>query len=515
MRFFNSVKNLFVSWFSQLFIIAATFITRYYFVQVLGSEYLGINGLFANILSMLSLADLGIGVAISCSLYKPLEENDVETLKSIMSFFRRIYRIIGAVIICAGIAIAPFLRFFIKEIPAGMDNLYVDYILYVLYIGVSYFTSYKSILIIADQKKYIDTVNYCFWFTCTNVLQIIVLQTTANYSLFLLVQLVCVIIQCVIISGIADRMYPFLKEKNAAKIGAADLAVIKKNTFGMIFQKLGSTVVGATDNLVISRFIGLKMVGLYANYFSIINAVNMLMSQIFTAIVASVGNFNLSASREDMEDVFQKTLFINFWAYGFASISLYNLLNPFITLWLGGKYVLTKDIVFILCLNFYLNGMRQSVLNFRNALGVYWEDRMKPVVEAVVNLLVSIVLVKFFGMMGVFLGTTISVLAVTLWWEPHTLYRYGIRLPMRSYFISYWKYFFYAAAALLATACCNYYFGIVKVYSNVYLEFLLRLLLSVGIVNLLFFIFSFRTEEYRGLAGMVKNLIASKKKKCE
>lgn len=501
MRFFNSMRNLIASWLGQGFIIIATFVTRYYFVKILGTEYLGINGLFANILSILSLAELGIGVSISYSLYQPLAKGDTKTLKAIMQLFKKFYYAVGSMILVLGIAITPFITLFIKEVPPNMSDLHIDYMLYVINIGISYFFSYKAIIIIADQKKYIDEVNYCFWFTCLNIFQIIFLVYTKSYIIYLVLQIVFTLFQNITISKIADRRYPFLKEKNIEKLSKEEINTIQRNSFAMIFQKLGTTVVNATDNLVLSKFVGLIIVGLYANYFSILNAVNMLVSQMFSAIAASVGNFNLSASREEIERVFQKTLLINAWSYGFASIALFNLFNPLITIWLGNDYLLSKTIVFVICINFYLNGMRQSVQNFRNALGIYWQDKFKPIIEALINLVVSVVLVQFLGTAGVFLGTTVSVLSVTLWWEPHTLYKHGFCLSMKKYLIRFWVYFLVMITALTITCSVDRF-----IVGSGILVLILQILVTSVVSNLIFLICYGKTKEFRGLLEMIKSL---------
>lgn len=502
MRFLNSVRNLIASWAGQIVIVIATFITRYYFINILGAEYLGIHGLFANVLSLMSLAELGIGVSVGYSLYQPLADGNIKILKAIMQLFRKFYYVVGTFILTAGILVTPFLDLFIKEMPANSTEIYMDYILYVISIGSSYFFSYKVIIIIADQKKYINDLNYCFWFTLQNIFQIVFLIVTKSYMVYLILQILFTFFQNIMISVMADRRYPFLKEKGTEELPQNEISTIKKNSAAMIFQKLGTTIVNATDNLVISKFVGLITVGIYANYFSVLNAVNMLVSQMFSAITASVGNYNLSASRKDIEDVFQKALLINSWAYGFASIMLFQLFNPLISLWLGKDYLFSKDILFLICLNFYFNGMRQSVQNFRNALGIYWQDKFKPVVEAALNLVISIVFVHICSTAGVFIGTLVSVLAVTIWWEPHTLYKNGFKMPMKRYLVRFWLYFVVMMTSFVITLYINKFIAGDNIPS-----FLFRALITAAVSNLFFFLFYMRTTEFRALKKMVFELV--------
>lgn len=515
MRFFNSVRNLLVSWIGQAFIVIATFVTRYFFVFALGAqgkEYLGISGLFSNILSVLSLAELGIGLAISYSLFRPLEENDTETVKSIMHLFKGIYYGVGLFILVAGALLCPFLEYFIKEIPADItiQQIRVYFLLYVGNIGISYFFSYKATLLIADQKKYIDQINYCFWFTCLNVTQIIFLILKPDYFIYLALQIVFTLFQNVCISYIADKKYPFLKDRNVQPVKREVGNTIKKNTFAMIFQKLGNIVVNATDNIVLSKFMGLAIVGVYTNYYSVLNAVNMLVSQLFSAIASSVGNYNVTASEKEVEDVFQKALFVNFWAYGVATTCLFCALNPLIIIWLGKDYILPLNIVLVLCINFYLNGMRQSVVNFRNAMGIYWQDKMKPIVEAVINLSVSVVLVIRYGTVGVFIGTTVSIIAVTCWWEPHTLYRYGFKCSMKYYYKKYIKYLITSMVVFGITAVVVQnmnYEGIV--------DLLMKGMTGLIITNLVYIIIYAKTKEFQELLKYVLQLKIQLQKRKE
>lgn len=505
MRFLNSIRNLIASWTGQIIIVIATFITRYYFINILGAEYLGIHGLFANVLSILSLAELGIGVSVGYSLYQPLADNNTKVLKAIMQLFRKFYFIVGIFILAVGIAITPFLSLFIKEMPANISEIYIDYILYVISIGSSYFFSYKVIIIIADQRKYINDLNYCFWFTLQNIAQIVLLLFTKSYTIYLVLQIMFIFFENLMISFIADRRYPFLKDNDSEELSKKEVDTIKKNSFAMIFQKLGTTVVNATDNLVLSKFIGLITVGIYANYYSILNAVNMLVSQLFSAITASVGSYNLSASRKDIEDVFQKTLLVNTWAYGFAAIALYQLFNPLIILWLGSDYLFPMNILFIICLNFYFNGMRQSVQNFRNALGIYWQDKFKPIIEAFINFAVSIALVHVWGTIGVFMGTLVSVLAVTIWWEPHTLYKNGFALPMKKYLIRFWLYFAVMITAFTLTTYVNTF-----ITGSDVTDFVFRGIVTVLVSNLFFFLCYMWTNEFRDLVRMIASLVRNR-----
>ncbi|MGN0343228.1 MAG: hypothetical protein ACI4DO_10595 [Roseburia sp.] len=506
MRFVRVIKNLLSSWAAQVILMIITFVTRYFFLMYLGTVYLGLNGLFSNVLSLLRLAELGIGVAISYSLYQPLKDQDHEKIKSIMLLFKRCYTFAAIAIFVVGVALIPVLPSIIKDMPTDMPNIYLYYVLYVAGVSADYIFSYKAVLVNADQKRYLEQTNYSFWYSAMSIVQVVSLALWRSYTVYLVLQVVFTLGQHYCLAKIVDKRYPFMKEKNIGPLDSGTMSSIKKNTLALAFQKLGTVIVNATDNIVLSKYIGLVVVGLYSNYFSIINAINMLVSQIFSAMTASVGDFNLYVDKKEVTKVFYTTYWINFWSYGFCSIALACLLDPFIQVWLGGKYLMETSVVVLLCVNFYLNGMRQSVQNFRMAVGIYWQDKMKPVVEAAVNLVVSIILAQKLGTLGVFLGTTVSVLAVTIWWEPHTLYRYGFDAGMGKY---YGKTLLYLLVTAAAGAGTYYLCGLIP--GNGLLTLAGKLVVVALVPNVIFLLISCRTSEFRMFVSMLRATVSKKR----
>lgn len=503
MRIISSIKNLIFAFGGQFLGIIISFIARIVFLKILTTEYLGLNGLFTNILTILSLAELGIGLAMNFSLYKPLAEQNKEKIKSLMYLYKKAYMIIGFVILILGVAISPLLPFFIKEMPNIPENIYLIYILFVVNTGISYFFSYKRALIISDQKRYISTIyRYGFYFVL-NVAQIIALILTKNYILFLVLQAIFTLVENICISIKADKMYPYLKEKNIEKLAIEEKREIKKNVFAMVFHKVGAILVNATDNIIISKFLGLVWTGLYANYYFIINALNTVIGQIFSSVIASVGNLGATEDKEKLYDVFKKTFFINFWIFGFCSICLYILFNHFITLWIGEQYLISIGIVLILVIMFYMSGMRTSVVTFKEALGLFWYDRYKPIFEVVINLSVSIILVQKIGLAGVFIGTIVSTLTTVFWIEPLVLYKYGFKGNLLEYFKLYFKYTIITIiVGAITILIINTLFT-----STTIISFIGKLLLSIGIPNLCFVLLFRKTEEFRYFENLANVLI--------
>lgn len=504
MRIKSSAKNLTFAVIGQLLGLFISFFSRIVFIQFLGAEYLGLNGLFSNILTILSLVELGIGPAITFSLYKPLAEKDVEKIKSLMMLFRKTYITIGFIILLIGCFIAPFLELFIKSTP-DIPHLHLIYLLFVTNSAVSYFYSYKRTLIISDQKRYIATIYRYSFFILLNITQIIVLYLTKSYILFLICQIVATLTENIMISKKANRLYPFLREKNIKKIDKTTMAEIKRNIRAMIAHKTGGVVVNTTDNLIISKFIGLVQVGLYSNYQLIINALNIITGQIFSSITASVGNLGATETNERKKFIFQVIYLINFWVFSTISICLIILVNPFIELWIGKEYVLKTSVVLVIILNFYLSGMRKSVLTFKEALGIFWHDRYKPIFEATINIVTSLYFVQYFGMLGVFIGTTISTISTVFWIEPYVLYKYGFESPVKSYYIRYFLYSGITVVTLFITFSLTSFFDDVNL-----INFFIKAVICLTVPNLLYLILFFKTKEFQYLYNILNKFLFKK-----
>lgn len=439
MRSKSSAKNLVVALIGQAFGLIISFIARIIFVKFLSDEYLGLNGLFTNLLTMLSLVELGVGSALVYSLYKPLADGDNEKVKSLMDLYRKAYNIIGGVVLIIGILFIPFYRYLISEVPS-ISHLDFIYILFVLNTAISYFYSYKRSLIICDQKRYIATIyRYVFYFLL-NVFQIIVLFLTHNYILYLITQVVFTWLENICISIKADRMYPYLKDKNIKKLDKKELNTISKNVRAMLFHKIGGVVVNSTDNILISKLVGLIAVGMYSNYYLITSALDTITAQFFNAITASVGNLGACTNSKKVKETFNTTFFLNYLIYGVITVCLLILFNPFIEVWLGKKYLFDFGVVLVITICFYLKGIRKTCLTFKDALGLFWQDRYKPIIESIINLVASIILGIRYGVLGIFMGTIISTVTTSLWIEPYVLYKYYFKKNIIDYLYRFIKY---------------------------------------------------------------------------
>jgi O-antigen/teichoic acid export membrane protein len=489
----------------QLGGVLVNLLARVFFLHYLNQTYLGLNGLFTNVLTMLSLVELGVGPAMAYSLYKPLADHDTERIKSHMAFYKKAYITIGLAIALLGLLFLPFYTVFMDEVP-DIPHLNVIYLLFVANTVVSYFYSYKRSLIVCDQKKYIETTVHYGAYFILNVVQIIFLALTKNYVVFLVLQVLSTWLENLILARKADKLFPYLKEKNVKPMDKADSQVIFRNVAAMSMHKIGAVVVNSTDNILISKLIGLATAGLYSNYYTIIHPLQTITNQIFESIVASVGNLTATVKGGDLghlKETFNDVFFFAFWIFTFCSICLLNLLHPFIEfIWLRNSgWLLDQRTLYVLVLNFYLYGMRRPVLTFRDATGAFWNDRFKPIFESIINLVASIFLAKRFGISGIFLGTLVSTVTTSLWVEPLVLYHNVFYLPLKDYFVRFFGYTAVGVAICIVTTwLCN-----LVGYSL--LSILFRGLLCVIVPNLLLLLVFCRTKEFRYFWTLAKGML--------
>lgn len=492
---------MFSAFAGQSISLLASLISRYVFARYMSQEYMGLSGLFTNILTMLSLVELGVGPAITFSLYKPLAEGDTEKVKSLMHLFQTAYRIIGGVVLVLGALFTPFYPFFIKD-TGGVDHLTVIYWLYVLNTGISYFYSYKISLITADQNQYIRNIGHYAFFVLMNIGQAVILILTQNYILFLIMQVFCTFAENLTLSIVADRMYPYLKDKNIQPLTKETTAPIVRNIKAMIMHKVGSIAVNSTDNLLITKFLGLSMSGVYSNYSLIIVAIRNILGKVFSSVIASVGNINALDDKEKVTLVFYRVFFLSFWLFAFCGVCLGCLLQPFIELVFGKQYLFDNWTVIVLVFCFYTYGMRNAPNVVREAAGLYYKDWFKPLLEASVNLISSIILLKKFGVVGVFLGTIISTVFVNAWIEALIVYKYVLHKPFRSFLMQYLLFFVsFTLAYYLTNLCCSYF------RSATILTLIIRLLICIAVPNTLFCLLYRKREELHYFKQLITSIL--------
>lgn len=496
-----SARNTTVAMTARIIAILTGYFTRVVFTHTLSEDYVGINGLFTDILNVLALSELGVGTAITYALYKPVSQGDVEKQKSLMRLYRKFYRIVAAIVLAAGLLVVPFLGVLIKDQPQ-VDHLLLIYLMYLLNSALSYLMIYKRTLVDAHQLSYIGVLYQTGSWVIQSLVQIAVLYFTGNYILFLAVLILCTVGGNLAISRKADRLYPYLRDKEVKPLPAGEKKDIFQNIRAMLMHKTGNVLVNNTDNLLLSALVGTLSVGRYSNYFLIIGSVRQVLEQMFQGITASVGNLGVKENKERIRRIFEASFFIGQWMFGLTAICMYEIIDAFVEVSFGAQYVFPKEVTLILCLNFYLMGMRQASLVFRDSMGIFKYDRYKAIPEAVINLTVSLVLGRMWGTAGVFLGTMVSTVTTSLWVEPYMLYKHRLQTSSKPYFV---RYLVYASITFLLwwgedLLCRN-------ITGSLWAICALRFLLCFAATNLVFWVLYHRTKEFRLLLQKAKEIV--------
>ena len=502
MRTKNSVKNTLISFITNGLTIIIGLIAQKIFIDILGEEYLGINGLFTNIISMLGIVELGIGSAIIYNLYKPIAENNTPKIKALMKFYKKCYHIIALVVLIFGLSITPFLNYFVGEVEINID-LKLVYILFVIDIVCSYLLSYKRSIINANQQNYIVNFVHIGYLIFLNLFQILILVFTKNYYFYLIIKIGMRLLENIVITIIANHLYSFLNDGDEVKLDDNTKKDIFKKVKALFFHKIGSFIVLGTDNLIISRFLGIVQVGLYSNYYLIINAVQTLFGQIINVLTPSVGNLLVENNKKKNYDIFKKVRFLNFWIACFSGVSLLVIMDSFISIWIGEKYILPLLVLVVLVFNYYQKSMRSSYMVFKEGAGIYYEDRFVPIVESIVNIIASIALCKLFGLAGVFMGTIISGFALWCFSYPKYVYK---KLFNRKY-SDYAKETIGYILLFVLIASGTYYLSTLINFSNIYLEFISNVVIALVIPNLIMLLIFCRTDNFKYYLNLIKSFV--------
>lgn len=499
-----SVINSTVSAGSYLLKILLSFFLRTYFIHLLGVNILGLNGLFTNILSFLSLAELGIGTSIVYELYQPIATGDKESVKSLMKLYKKAYEFIGVMIAIIGTLVAIFLPLMIKD-GNVTTQVYLYYFLFLANSVVSYFFTYKRSLLNANQMYYKTIINDFIFYIVGALLQLVVLVQFQSYIGYLLIQIGVTLFSNISISYIVNKAYPFLSEKNVKKVDATVLQELKKNIVGNISSQIGSVVVLGSDNILLSSFVGLSVVGIYSNYTMITNAVKGVMQQVTGSIIPSVGNLIVSENSKRIIEFFGTYLFINSSISFVSGVSLYALINNFVKLWVGSSFVLSNFTVVLIAVYLTVLMYQGAVRTFISGYGLFWKQRWKPIFEACTNLLLSILFLLEFklGINGVLLATIFSSILVVMWYEPYLLFKYGFKASVFDYFkttiIFYLKFGLSIIIVQLSTNVINTLFTVTNFIE--FIKFSTIQLLVVFTLYILLFGFNFRM---RRLISIIK-----------
>ena len=499
----SAVKNIAFGQIGNLITQILNFVLRTVFIDYLGDTLNGVNALYTGILSVLSMAELGIGTALNYSLYKPVADKDYEKIKSYMQLYKKAYMIIGIVIAAVGLLLSPFLPWLVKQ-PEGIAirDLTLYYYIFLFNTVSSYFVAYKYSLVNAEQKNYIQTNILTVTKMITVSLQIVVVLVTGNFYIYLLTAAGVELIQKIFVTVYLNYKYPYLRDKDVKKLTKEETGEIATKTKALVFHKVGDVARLQTDSMIISAFINVTVTGFVDNYNMVLNSIANVVNIFFNSVISGFGNLIATESKERQYQMFKVYRFAACWIYGFTAIGFSILLTPFIVLWKGETRALAYVVVICILVDFYFKGERIVLSNFKTAAGVFEQDKYLALIQGVVNLIISIVLVQSIGLVGVYIGTIVSGLIANIT-KPIIIYRVILERPVKGYFFDFIKYVTLIGAVFILLTGIKSLVMTQITLASFAVMFLIICVLFNGIFLLLFG----RTDEFGYLWGIVKEKI--------
>ncbi len=497
-RIAHAKQNILFGYIGQAATAVMSFILRRIFILHLSETLLGINSTYTNILSILSMAELGIGTALNFALYAPVAQGDTEKVKAYMQMYRRAYRTIAIVVAVVGLMFAPFLKYLIKE-PEGvtLTQLTVYYLIFLFNTVSTYLVAYKYSLVNAEQKNYIQTNIITVTKIITVLCQIAVLVLTESFLVFLLTDAIIQLVQKIFVSRYLDARYPLLSQPVTAPLSGEERSAVWKKTRALLWHRIGDVLRLQTDALIISSMIQVAVAGFIDNYVLVITTVSNFVGIIFNSVISGFGNLIATESRERQKELFQVYRFCAAWIYGFSATGFVVLLSPLIRLWLGDGWVLPQTVVLLILADYYFKGDRIVNSNFKTAAGVFEQDKYLAMLQGIVNLVLSILLVQKIGLAGIYIGTVVSGLIANVT-KPFIIYRTCFDEGPGSYFADSAKYFATVCiAVLLCGGACSLIIREVTVP-----RFAVSMLVVTVIFNALFAALFYRRKEFSYLMGI-------------
>ena len=478
-------------------------VLRSVFIRNLGDTLIGVNDLYAAILSVLALAELGIGTALHYSLYAPVAHGKIEKVKSYMRLYKKAYILIGCTIGVIGIALSPFLPYLAKMPDGGADiavrDLTLYYFIFLFNTVSTYFVAYKYSLVNAEQKNYIHSNIITITRVITVLVQLLVIVFTKNFYLYLLSAAFIELAQKIFANFYLNRLYPYLTDKNVEKLSNEETQIVVTKTKALVLMKLGDVMRTQTGGIIVSAFINVKLWSFVVNYNTVINFVTSFVDIIFNNVISSFGNLIATESKEKQYLMFRIYRFVACWIYGFAAVGFFILLTPFVHFWVGSERVLSTTVVTLLILDFYFKGDRVVLFNFKTAAGVFEPDRYLPLIQGIVNLVISLSLVHKYNLIGVFVGTVISGLLANLV-RPGIIYRICFGMTAARYYLDWLKYVVITSVIL----ALSYIASIIILNKLTILSFIIMAFAVTIIFNGIFIGLFWKSEEFRYLFRMVK-----------
>lgn len=436
----NTLKILISNIVSLIIITLLNFVVRKVLLDYFTISYFGLNSLCNQLIGMLSLAELGVGAALTYSLYKPIAENNIGVLKSLIDLYKKFYAYIALTVAIIGVILSFFLSSFVKN-SLPNEVIYPVFYLWLLNSVITYLIGYKRVLLFAHQKEYKTIIVDSILKIISLIIQLVIVIFTQNFLLFVSVVVVFSVLGNIIISVIVNRDYSYVFAADKLSLPKSYISSIKKNTKAVFLHKIGDFAIRSSDSLILSYIMTLSVVGIYSNYILIIGVVSNLLIKVFNSATASIGNLLCTDENGTSYKLYRFFHFINYILVTFLLLGFYFSINPFIVLWIGDEFLLSEFDIALMCIFYFLQFMRFSLGSFKVAGGIYDQDKFLPLIEAFVAIGLSLILVPKFNVAGLLIAKILSSLVVPFWSRPYYVYKYVFNRHIKEYFIELLKYF--------------------------------------------------------------------------
>lgn len=501
----NAARNVIFGVLLRIYSMIMPFIMRTAMIYLLGVEYLGLNSLFSSVLQVLNLAELGVGSAMVFSMYKPIAEDDSKTICALMKLYRFYYRIIGGVVLVAGLIILPFIpRLISGNVPEDL-NVYVLFLLNLLATVFTYWLfAYRNSILNAYQR--IDVISKITIFTSTiqYILQLFVLFVFHNYYYYVLSILGTQILNNIITAVVSRKMYPSYVPKG--QLPKCEIKSINQRVKDVFTSKVGGTILNSADTIVISSFLGLKILAVYQNYYYIMSAVMAIFTIFFNSITAGIGNSLITENIEKNYNDYKKVTLMTFIAMGLCMSEMLMLYQPFMLIWVGKELMLDSPMVVLFCIYFFFVEYVMLASAYKDAAGIWHEDRFRPLVAGLANLGMNLIMVHFWGLYGIILSTIISSGFISAPWITHNLFTLIFKRKFKDYLPRLLYYIFMIVCAMIA----SYLIGnLISAESIIML--IVRALVVMVVSGGIMLLMVCKSPEFISLKVMAKGILKRKK----
>lgn len=500
----NATKGIIVGLILKLHQMVIPFIMRTVMLYYLGVQYLGLNSLFASVLQVLNLAELGVGSAMVFSMYKPISDDNTEEICALMRLYKLYYRIIGVVIAVVGLIILPFIPYLIRSDVPNDINVYILYLLNLFSTVLTYWLfAYKNCILQAHQRVDIISLITIIVNTIQYALQIVVVIIFRNYYLYVVMLIICQVINNISTAITVTRMFPDYKAKG--KLEKEKVTEINLRIKDLFTSKIGSVVLNSADSIVISAFLGLTALAIYQNYFYLISSIIALVQIGFASIMAGLGNSFITDTKEKVFSDLKKFTFIFQWIIGFCTVCFLCLFQPFMKIWVGEKLMLGMSAVVFFCIYYYFYEVNRLLNVYKDAAGLWHEDRFRPLTAALVNLFLNVLLINVWGLYGVILSTVIAILFVEMPWLLHNLFTVFFEHNRLNEYLKRLIYYFIVTvgAAIITYLLCS-----LVTIDGKWQVLVVRLMICVIVPNIIFLFFYHSIEEFKSSNQLVQKMIS-------